>query len=44
LEDSKIRLSTRKVQKDKEKEAIREANKSSDDPFFNQTLREQIKS
>ncbi len=43
LEEGKIRLSVKKVQKDKDKDALKEANKDSDGSF-NESLREQLKS
>lgn len=43
LDEGKIRLSVKKVQKDKEKEALKEVNKNSSDGSFNESLREQLK-
>ena len=44
LDEGKIRLSVKKIQKDKEKEALKEVNKNSDESSFNESLREQLKS
>jgi len=44
LDDGKIRLSVKKIQKDKDKEALREVNKNNDEGSFNESLREQLKS
>jgi small subunit ribosomal protein S1 len=44
LDDGKIRLSIKKIQKDKDKEALREVNKNNDEGSFNESLREQLKS
>ncbi len=43
LDEGKIRLSVKKIQKDKDKDALREVNKNSDDGSFNESLREQLK-
>lgn len=43
LDEGKIRLSVKKIQKDKDKDALREVNKNSDDSSFNESLREQLK-
>jgi len=43
LDEGKIRLSVKKIQKDKDKDALKEVNKNSDDGSFNESLREQLK-
>lgn len=44
LDEGKIRLSVKRVQKDKEKEALEKVNKSSSEGSFNDALKEQLKS
>lgn len=44
LDEGKIRLSVKRVQKDKDKEALEKVNKSSNEGSFNDTLKEQLKS
>ncbi len=43
LDEGKIRLSVKKIQKDKDKEVLKEVNKNSGDSYFNESLREQLK-
>lgn len=43
LDDGKIRLSVKRFQKDKDKDVLREVNKSSEDGAFNQSIREKLK-
>ncbi len=43
LDDGKIRLSVKRAQKDRDKDALKEVNKSSEEGSFNNSLREQLK-
>ncbi|MCI4399973.1 MAG: 30S ribosomal protein S1 [Campylobacteraceae bacterium] len=44
LDEGKIRLSVKRVQKEKDKEALERVNKGSSEGSFNDTLKEQLKS
>ncbi len=43
LDDGKIRLSVKRAQKDRDKDTLKEVNKSSEEGSFNNSLREQLK-